>query len=422
MRRRRRKRLLASCALVLLVVLGGGALLRWWSGRGPQQHVQASPQQIERGRYLAAAADCASCHTAAGGAPFAGGVPLVSPVGTIHGTNITPDAETGIGRYTADDFHHALTRGEARDGHQLYPAMPYVSYRSITREDADAIYAYLMSLPAVKQDPPRNRVHFPFNVRSGIAVWNLFFAQADPLPSASTGASPDWQRGRYLVDTLGHCGECHTPRGWATQLDRQRPLAGNNQLGRFASPDLAPAALAARGWDAAQLRDYLRTGISAHAVASDEMLTVVNLSTSKLTPQDLDAVIQYLLGDQPPAPQAVPAVASIDDSPARQTYLTLCSGCHGPDGEGVPHVAPAMRGNTSLRDRDPHNTVVAVLDGLPVHDFVGSERMQAMPGFADDLDDAQVAALSTWLRTRFGGQRDVVDARTVSKLRREARH
>ena len=408
------RRILAWALLLLAIWLIGCWLLQWWAGRGPAQKVQASAQQLARGRYLADAADCAACHTAPGGAPFAGGVPLASPFGTIHGTNITPDPEHGIGRYTADDFHHALTRGEARDGHQLYPAMPYVSYRDIARADSDAIYAYLMHQPAVAQANRKNGVSFPFNIRSGIALWNLAFAGADAQP-ASQGASPAWQRGRYLVDTLGHCGECHSPRGWAGQLKRAQALAGNTELGRFAAPDITPQGLAGRGWNAAQLRGYLATGLNAHAVASDEMLTVVNLSTSRLSKADLDAMTVYLLGDTPPPAQAMVAAANVPQG-GRGHYLNLCSGCHGRDREGVPHVAPGLRDNSSVRDRDPHNLLVAILDGLPEHDLVGLERMQAMPGYAHDLDDAQVAELASWLRAQSGAA--AVNADAVAKLRK----
>ena len=159
-------------------------LARWWFGSGPEQQVQANAQQLALGRYLLDAADCAACHTASGGAPFAGGVPLHSPFGTIHGTNITPDPDHGIGRYTADDFFHALTTGEARDGHQLYPAMPYVSYQSMTRADSDAIYAWLMNQVAVKQANPSNDVNFPANIRAGLHVWNLLFAGAQARPAS----------------------------------------------------------------------------------------------------------------------------------------------------------------------------------------------------------------------------------------------
>jgi mono/diheme cytochrome c family protein len=418
--RRGWKRILAWLALVLLAWLLVGWLLRWWSHRGPMQQVNATAEQIAHGRYLAAAADCAACHTAAGGAPFAGGVPLATPFGTIHGTNITPDPEHGIGRYTAADFFHALTQGEARDGHQLYPAMPYVSYRTMARADSDAIYAYLMNQPAVRQPNPENEVSFPFNIRSGIHAWNLLFAGAGAMP-ASQGNTPAWQRGRYLVETLGHCGECHSPRGALGQVDRDRPLAGNAELGRFAAPDITPPGLASRGWDAATLRGYLGTGVSARAVASDEMLTVVNLSTSRLNRGDLTAMTAYLLGDRPLAPKRNPAVAiasaDADAEPGLRHYLNLCAGCHGRDAEGVPHVAPGLRDNSSVRDADPHNLIVAILDGLPVHDFKGIERMQEMPGFAAELGDGDIAALSRWLRSRYGGQSAAVTEQTVRELR-----
>jgi mono/diheme cytochrome c family protein len=414
------RRVLLSLLVILVVWWLIAILARWWSGRGPVQQVQASAQQRALGRYLLDAADCAACHTAAGGAPFAGGVPLRSPFGTIYGTNITPDPDHGIGRYTADEFYHALTRGEARDGHQLYPAMPYVSYHSMTRADSDALYAYLMNQVAVNQANPSNDVGFPANIRASLHVWNLLFAGARATP-ASRGNSPAWQRGRYLVETLGHCGECHSPRGVLGQVDRDRPLAGNSKLGRFAAPDITPQGLAARGWNGASLREYLATGASALAAASDEMLQVVNLSTSRLGDGDLDAMTIYLLGDAPPAPGALTPAADTPDGPAQRDYFNLCAGCHGRDGGGVPNVAVSLRANSSLRDPSPHNLIVAILDGLPEHDFPGLARMQEMPGFAADLDDAEVAALATWLRQGFGGQSALVEAGSVRELRRGLR-
>jgi mono/diheme cytochrome c family protein len=410
------RRVLQWLLVILLAWWVFALVVRWWSGRGPVQRVQASAQQLTLGRYLVDAADCAACHTAAGGAPFAGGVPLHSPFGTIHGTNITPDPDHGIGRYTADDFFHAMTRGEARDGHQLYPAMPYVSYQSMTRADSDAIYAFLMNQVAVKQPNPSNDVSFPANIRASLHGWNLLFAGAQAEP-VSVGNSPAWQRGRYLVETLGHCGECHSPRGVLGQVDRDRPLAGNSELARFAAPDITPQGLAARGWDGTLLRGYLATGASALAVASDEMLKVVDLSTSRLNAGDLDAMTIYLLGDAPPAPGKPASAAGGPDVPGQRHYFNLCAGCHGRDGGGVPNVAVSLRANSSVRDPDPHNLIVAVLDGLPEHDFPGLARMQDMPGFAAELDDAEVAALATWLRQEFGGQ-SVVDAKSVRELRR----
>jgi mono/diheme cytochrome c family protein len=297
--------------------------------------------------------------------------------------------------------------------------MPYVSYKSMTRADSDAIYAYLMNQVAVNQANLSNDISFPANIRASLHGWNLMFADAELTP-ASQGNSSAWQRGRYLVETLGHCGECHSPRDALGQVDRDRPLAGNSELGRFAAPDITPQALAARDWHGASLREYLATGASALAVASDEMLEVVNLSTSRLNGGDLDAMAIYLLGDAPPAP-ATPAnpasVAASADASSQRHYFDLCAGCHGRDGDGVPNVAVGLRSNSSVRDASPHNLIVAILDGLPEHDFPGMARMQAMPGFAADLDDAEVAALATWLRQRSGGQ-PAVDDQFVRALRR----
>ncbi|UTA55486.1 cytochrome c [Lysobacter soli] len=410
------KRLFAWLVLIVIVVVLANLVLGLLARRGPVQHVAATAEQLAHGRYLTDAADCAACHTAPGGAPFAGGYAMRTPFGTIHGTNITPDPEHGIGRYTADEFFHALTRGEARDGRQLYPAMPYASYRTVSREDSDAIYAYLMNQPAVAQPNAKNDVQFPANIRTALHGWNLLFAARD-IPAASSGASARWQRGRYLVDTLGHCGECHTPRGALGQMKLDRPLSGNSDLGRFAAPDITPAGLAARSWDAAMLRDYLSTGMSKRAVASDEMLMVVGLSTSRLSDQDLAAMTTYLLGDTPPAPKTIAMNAAIGEGPAQRSYFNLCAGCHGKDGQGVPNVAVSLRENSSLREADPHNLIVAILDGLPVHDFPGIARMQDMPGFADDLSDAEVAALATWLRQRHGGQTAAVTEAAVRELR-----
>jgi mono/diheme cytochrome c family protein len=410
------RRILPWALLALVLWIVAGSAMRLLVNRGPAVRVSATEAELERGRYLAAAADCTGCHTVPTSAPYAGGVPLASPFGTIHGTNITPDPEFGIGRYTADEFYHALTKGEARDGRQVYPAMPYVSYRSMTREDSDAIHAYLMNQPPATVANPENSLRFPYNIRSGLALWNVLFARDGRAP-ASNRAGHAGQRGRYLVETLGHCGECHSPRGALGQIDRERPLAGNAELGRLAAPDITPAGLVARGWDADTLRAYLRTGIAAPAAASGEMLTVVLASTRHLSDADLEAMTTYLLGGAQPATQEVAVADAAHDETAQRHYLGLCAGCHGPDGEGVPHVAVALLGNSSVRDPDPHNLIVAILDGLPEHDFAGLERMQEMPGFARELGDAEVAALASWLRRRYGGQTLPVATDVIGGLR-----
>jgi len=386
---------------------------------GDGQPVKASADQIALGKYLTVAADCAACHTAKGGAPMAGGVPLDSPFGKFYGTNITRDPEHGIGRWSADDFYKALHDGTAPGGHQLYPAMPYTSYRSMPRQDVDAIYAYLMQLPAAKVPNKPAELGFPYNMRFGVFFWKLLFLK-DELPDASQGQSASWQRGRYLANGLGHCAECHTPRAAFGRLDADRPLQGG-LLGRFLAPDISPTGLAARGWSEVDLLTFMRTGIAPQGSAFDEMHTVVALSTQHLTEPDAKALVRYMTGDTPAAPQAPRPDASADQKlgPGRQLYLNVCAGCHGREGEGRTSVAVAMAGNSTLRLADPRNLLVSVLDGLPAQAFPGLERMQEMPGFAADLSDAQVAELANYLRVRFGGQPGNVAAPAVAGLREE---
>lgn len=410
-----KKRLALLIVLIAAIVI---AVLWWRENRsydGPVQQVTASSEQIARGRYLTQAADCAACHTAAAGAPLAGGYPLDTPFGTIYGSNLTPSADQGIGRWTKDDFFLALTQGVAPGGRHLYPAMPYTSYKGISREDADAIYAYLMSRPAVDVAIPANEMPFPFNQRMALIGWNLLFRNSDPLPASSQGSSAEWQRGRYLSDVLGHCGECHTPRGMLGQMEVNKPMQGGD-LGRFIAPDITPQALAQRGWTPEDLSRFLSTGLAPQGSAFSEMHMVVDLSTRHLTPEDHRALVTYLMGDKPPQPVAAKIGQGSDAG--RITYLDQCSACHERDGAGIPHVAVAMRDNATLRQPDGKNLIVSVLDGLPAQQFPGNESMQSMPGFADRLDDAQIAELVNYLRVTWGGLPADITAEQVKALRK----
>ncbi|SDM08369.1 Cytochrome c, mono-and diheme variants [Modicisalibacter muralis] len=387
----------------------------------------ADDSVIERGRYLTRAADCYVCHTAEGGAAYAGGRPLKTPFGTIYGTNITPDDETGIGLYSEEDFYRALHAGEARDGHQLYPAMPYTTYRLLTREDTNAIYHYLMSLEPVEHEAPDSELNFPFNQRWGLVFWNLLFLESgsfEPNPERSE----TWNRGRYLATALGHCGECHTPRGFMGQTQEDKYLGGSN-LGRIWPPDITPQALAERGWTPDKLASYLSLGLSRLGAANGEMFPAVIHGTRYLTDADLDALISYLLTgvETPKTPSetiasADPKQAEGDPAPARLTYMNLCSGCHRSNGEGIPHTIVPLTSNSTLRLEDPHNLIAVLLDGIPLQDFPGHARMQAMPGYAQQLDDSQMAELVNYLRTTWGGQPGDVSVDDVAELRRsEAR-
>lgn len=383
----------------------------------PSPVAKASPDLIARGQYLARAADCAACHTSANGAPLAGGVPLKSPYGTFYGTNITPDKTNGIGGWTADDFYRALHDGMAPDK-ALYPAMPYTSYRQMTRADSDAIYAYLMSVKPAAVPNRKHDLSFPYNVRPSMRVWDWMFLK-DALPDASKGQSADWLRGRYLANALGHCAECHTPRGTFGQLDSAKPLGGA-ALARIAAPDLTPDALAARGWTVKDLQSFFGTGIAPQGSAFGEMYPVVHLSTQYLTPDDLRSVSTYLLGDAPPAPAPLPERPDASQLKAgRNLYLAVCAGCHAADGTGKPHVAVAMLGNSTVRQKDPRNLIVAILDGIEPQRFPGLEAMQDMPGFARQFTDAQIAELSNYLRVAYGAQLGDVNSEIVRQLRQK---
>ena len=369
-----------------------------------------------RGRYLVKAADCAACHTAAEGAPFAGGVKLESPFGIFYGSNITPDKEFGIGQWSADEFYRALHDGVAPDKH-LYPAMPYTSYRQLSRTDSDAMYAFLMAQKPVNLASPAHDLKFPYNLRFGMMFWDIPFLK-NTLPDASSGQSAAWQRGRYLANALGHCAECHTPRAFTGQLDDAKPLTGA-ALQRIGAPDITPQGLAARGWSAADLQTFLASGVAHQGSAFGEMFPVVHLSTQYLTQDDLSAIATYLLGDQAPAPQALAPISADATQLAagRKIYLAVCAGCHSADGAGKPHVAVAMQANSTLRQADPRNLIVAILDGIAAQDFPGLESMQAMPGFSAQLSDEELAQLANYLRATQGGQAADVTAETVKKLR-----
>lgn len=396
--------------LVMTLVLAGISLAH-----------AADEAQVKRGEYLARAADCMACHTAEGGAPFAGGLPIHSPFGTIYGTNITSDKQYGIGSYTPDEFFAAVTEGKRKDGANLYPAMPYTSYHLIKREDSDAILAYLMTIAPINRPAPETKLSFPFNVRLGLTGWNMLYGKSVQLQPGE-GKSPAWQRGQYMVEVLGHCGECHTPRNPIGALQQDKRFTGGLLMG-YLAPSLLAQDLAERGWTQPDLTTFLKHGISAQGSMFNEMYPVVHHSTQHLQDADLSAMATYLLGDQPPKARLVEPVplAQLNDSAkrGRQQYLNVCAGCHGVEGEGKPHIAVAMQGNTVLRQSDSRNLVKAILDGIAEQQFTGFERMQPMPGFADKLDDQQVTDMVNYLRQAWGGLPGDLSLQQLAELKTE---
>jgi mono/diheme cytochrome c family protein len=257
---------------------------------------------VERGRYLARISNCEACHASPDGLAYAGGVPLDSPFGTFYGTNITPSRSHGIGGWTPDDLFRALRWGIMPDGGRLYPSMPYTSYHHMARADSDAIWAYLMSLPPIEKADRPHDIGFPYNIRAGIELWNVLYRPSSPMTPVPE-RDESWNRGRYLVDAVAHCGECHTPRNALYAMQRDAYFQGEHIDGALA-PDISPEGLARRGWSPADLAQYLRTGVSPQAAPNFRMTSVVTHGTRYLSEPDMRAMVTYLTADMPSPPRA----------------------------------------------------------------------------------------------------------------------
>lgn len=383
-------------------------------------------QLAERGAYVAKVADCYACHTAKDGAPWAGGRPFETPFGTIYSTNISPDKEAGIGGWTREDFHRAVRDGIGQGGRHLYPAMPYTSYRQMSATDVDAVFAYLMSREPMPVANRKNHLIFPFGIRQSLAFWNVVNLRRDGFV-ADAGHSALWNRGRYIVDALAHCGECHTPRNLTQSMRADAYLKGAAIEG-VEAPDITKGGLVRMGFDPQTLASFMKTGLSAQGSMMNQMLEVVHFSTQYMSDDDLNAMSAYLFdldrmperSSAPPAPAPVAVPAQVAAS-AQSTYANLCSGCHGADGQGIPHVSVPLPTNMSLRFTSPSNLLHAVLHGIPAQRFPGLERMEAMPAFAGLIEDQAVADLVNWMRARWGGRQPDITAADVRKAREASR-
>ena len=371
---------------------------------------------MDQGQAVARAADCAACHTAEGGPSLAGGLPLETPFGVIFTTNITPSTTQGIGDWTADDLYTAMVWGIGRDGKQLYPAMPYPSYHQITRADIDALWVWLMAQRPVDLQNRPSALRFPFNIRPAIAFWNFAFMSRDTTLPKAEGQSEEWLRGRYLVDVLGHCGECHTPRNLAAATTDQH-LQGA-VVEHATAPDITATALSARGWTPEDLSKFFRTGLSPQGVMTFNMYPVLEHSSRYLNDQDLAAMVAYLMdGAGPPQPIATSGL-SFDGDPGLVLYMGLCAGCHGANGGGVPHGAVPMDTNTTAMLAEPGNLIRIIAEGIPAQALADGESMQEMPGYADRMTADEIADLVNFMRRRWGGQPgDVTPKKVVEYLR-----
>lgn len=411
-------------ALVALPILFG--LFRQ-SSVAPQAQEPLSAEQMQslipRGRELALAGDCFGCHSLPEGPMAAGGVPIATPFGTVYSTNITPDKEFGIGNYTRADFHRALRDGIAAGKGNLYPAMPYVYTHITTPDDLDALYAYMMSIPALPVANKNNTGVFMLPVRPFMNFWTLLNFPNREVPHNPL-RSAEWNRGAYLVEGLAHCGACHSPRNIMMGVDFFRSLQGGEVDG-MAVPNITAAALTKHGFDVETLSQYLATGIAPQGTSFAGMNTVTHFSTNAMEPEDVKAVATYLLtNDEGKIEQAAPVPAPLPEAQnaqpdstmdqGRLAYISSCAGCHGINGEGIPNVAPAMKGNATLAMDNPQTLIKVVLNGIPTQTFTNGQRMYAMPPFAHVIEDPEIAALISWIRAEWGGQSTPVTPEQVS--------
>lgn len=393
---------------------------------------------IDKGRYLATAGDCTACHTAPGGKPFAGGRAVASPLGDIYSTNITPDKATGIGGYSLDDFDRALRHGIAANGDTLYPAMPYPAYARLGDDDVRALYAYFLhgDIAPVQQANRAADIPWPLSMRWTLAIWRKTFA---PEPDAvafdpKRYADPRIARGAWLVQGLGHCGSCHTPRGFALQekaLDERGAdyLAGGQIIDGWDAVNLRGNPGDGLGdWSEQDIVDTLRTARNTHqAVIGGAMADVVAHSTQHLSDEDLHAVAAYLKTLPPAAGahagfKADPATAQalqqgINADRGAELYVDNCAACHRTDGEGYARVFPRVAGNATVLAQDPASLVRLILAGSSLPSTAERPSPLGMPGFSARLSDEEVAQLASFVRSGWGNQAPAVKAAQVADIR-----
>ncbi|KWV51842.1 alcohol dehydrogenase [Bradyrhizobium macuxiense] len=380
---------------------------------GPDNYVD-----IARGKALVIAGDCAACHTAEGGQPFAGGLALQTPFGAIMTPNITFDTTTGIGSWSADDFARAMQEGRRPGGGHLYPAFPYPYYTKVERSDLDAIYLYLRALPPVENRVNRNTLPFPFNIRLLMKGWNaLFFTSGTFKPDPARSA--EFNRGAYLVEGLGHCGACHTPFNAFGANQNDKYLEGN-QIDNWTAPNITNDPRVGLGkWSVDDIVQYLKTGQNAFSLASGPMKDAIENSTSEMPVADLKAIAVYLKergAEGPPA--STPLAASDPRMQAGEAiYVDTCAACHVRTGTGVAHLFPKLAGNVVTTQEDPASLIRIVIAGGRAAATEGFPTSPAMPSLGYRLSDKQVADVVTYVRNSWGNAAAPVSEETVRTLR-----
>lgn len=418
------------------IVVAAG--LGWFVNRTPSSpfaNETAAPsidaQLIQRGEYVARLSDCVACHSTPKSAPFAGGLEMATPMGSIYATNITPDKRTGIGNYSLADFDRAVRSGVAADGHRLYPAMPYPSYAKLSDDDVRALYAFFMAgVKPAQQQNQQGHIPWPLNMRWPLALWNAAFVD-DGAYEAKPSEDALWNRGAYIVQGAGHCGSCHTPRSLTMNeksLDESSStfLSGSLLDGWYA-PSLRQDPNTGLGrWSEQEIVDYLKTGRNAHSVVVGTMAEVFNNSTQYMSDPDLKAIAHYLVSlpgdpkrDGPPWNPAAKQMAEQPQlsAPGAGNYMAKCSSCHGIDGSGQAPWIPPLAGASSSMVKESATSINATLNGSERVVANGIPDSYRMPPYRNQLSDQEVADVLTFVRTSWGNQGGAVKADEVKELR-----
>jgi mono/diheme cytochrome c family protein len=412
MRKRNKVDLFAgAAALLVAMTAGNGAAL---AGEVDAQDFTT----VDRGKYLSILSDCASCHTVPQPSqPFAGGRPIETPFGKIVAPNITPDMETGIGSWTDDQFDNAVRWGVGRNGERLYPAMPYNAYAKMSRNDVLAIRGYLNTVTAVYNPVVANTLPFPFNIRMAMTVWDaLYFKQGEYVfdPRQST----EWNRGAFLVDGPAHCGACHTPKTFLGGDKTSSYLQGGLLQG-WSSPDVTnDARTGLGGWSADEVAAYMKTGHNRITAATGPMAEVIDLSTSKMTDDDIKAISTYLksLPGRGTAPASLSGTAP-EMTAGAAIYRDQCSACHGLEGKGIDRLFPAVANSSMARADDPTSVIRIVLRGARSVSTEKEPTAPGMPSYGWQLNNSQVANVLTYIRNSWGNASQSVSAEEVARLR-----
>jgi len=421
-----RKRTALGLLAVAVVLIGVLALFLLQPGTLPDiasEETNATTEIINRGEYLARAGDCVACHTELNGPEFAGGRPMPTPFGNLYAPNITPDDETGIGFWTADEFYRMMHEGISKDGTLLYPAMPFANYTNVTREDSDAIYAYLMSVPPVRLQNKPHELRFPFNQRELLIGWRtLYFRQGEYQPDQKQ--TEQWNRGAYLVQGLGHCSMCHTAVNALGGSKESKAFEGGmipNQ--NWYAPSLTSNREAGLGnWDLHDIADLLQVGTSKRGAVYGPMAEVVYNSLQYLTDEDAMAMAVYLKSlpqrdsEAPPTSQARLVDPSVMEA-GRKIYAQQCAVCHGDEGEGFPPEMPPLAGNQSITMSSPVNPIRMVLNGGYAPGTKKNPRPHGMPPFSHMLNDQEVAAVVTYIRVAWNNTGTPVTPAQANELR-----